>query len=301
LQKIAVCVARNSADVLPLAVLNSFMAGVDEVFVVDNGSTDNNIQVLRQIKKKFPRLKIIQDNGEFNQPLIFENVINNYISRKGETLVIPFDSDEIWQVSCDKLILHFKRFNYNCVISSVLNYVQYSSISNISRWEDILPKWRIVPRKGVSYETIVQGRRSMIQAQPKRKVIFVSSGPITMGYGQHKVDFAGKVGKKGDDFKCLHFPVRSRSALTKRIHDFAPRMLLTKTEKNQAWHMAALMESHQKFGEEALWRANSVRYGMLNINGRLWPCIPDLRLYRRIRDVVSFARAKGLNVEELYE
>jgi glycosyltransferase involved in cell wall biosynthesis len=301
MKKIAICVMRNSYDIIAFSALNYVMMGVDNVFIVDNGSTDASSSVLQKISNKIGKIEVLYEPGEYNQSKFMNNIINSVIHEMKEVLVIPFDSDEFWNFDSSALLKYLESQSINCAKFAAVNFVQNSLIEKISRAEDLMPKWRVTSRRDVDYESIVSGRRSMIQARPKRKVVFVASSPVNIGFGQHHVDFDGKVEKKSDRYFCLHFPVRSGLEISKRVNDFAPRTFSDTAPKDRGWHMAALMESHQKFGEEALWRANSVRYGMLNINGRLWPCVPDLRLYRRIRDVVSFARAKGLNVEELYE
>ena len=89
-----VLVVRDEVDVLRVCVLHHLFAGCERVLVLDNGSTDGTVTVLRRLAERLP-LSWSSDAGPYRQAE-FATGLASEAASLGADWVLPLDADEFW-------------------------------------------------------------------------------------------------------------------------------------------------------------------------------------------------------------
>lgn len=91
----AIAMVKNEADILAAVIDHLFRQGVDRMLVVDNGSTDGTLDLVRALATQHP-IDIGTDDevGYFQSHKM--SVLAAHARRAGADWVIPFDADEFW-------------------------------------------------------------------------------------------------------------------------------------------------------------------------------------------------------------
>jgi glycosyltransferase involved in cell wall biosynthesis len=267
LRSIAIAIVRNCADIVAFSVLNSILLGVDQCAVIDNGSKDGTLELLTAMAKKLPRLRVIADPSPYQQEKLVGAVINEY-TRAAKTIVIPFDSDEFWDVPVRKLAAYFERGVVNILSCNVVNFIQSRMVTNPTRFSWLSARGRASVVAGHAASMVRDHAISFVEMEFPRKVLFQAEGPIALGRGAHSVEFPGSQAEICDGFSCLHLPIRSRQALSIRAYDYAPRIAPFRRGKEESWQSAYFHEMLNSNMITEEWRANSYdRSGSIDVYG----------------------------------
>lgn len=93
----AVFLVKNEADVIDHTVRHSLGQGIDRVLVVDNGSTDGTLDILRGLADDHPGAVLL---GHDREPAYYQSVKMTFLARwawsRGAGWVVPMDADEFW-------------------------------------------------------------------------------------------------------------------------------------------------------------------------------------------------------------
>lgn len=290
MQSIAVSIVRNCRDIIALSVLHHVLLGVDRCIVVDNGSTDGTRELLQSIANRLPKVEIRSDPSDFRQAEMMNAVINQY-TRKRRTLIIPFDADEFWDAPVGAITQWMERKDVNVVRNPVVHFVQSRSVTAPTRFS-ALRAFRTAIRTFPAERSLVYDRQcSFVETVHPAKVIFCAADEVAIGIGSHDVQMPDPKLATGDQFCCLHLPLRSKAELTKRAFDYEPRRSPFRQHPSRSWQSLYFHEMMLRGEGEALWRANPYDgSGMIDIFGQHRPTRIDMRLMWRM----ARAHAYGL-------
>ncbi|WP_310529237.1 glycosyltransferase family 2 protein, partial [Nocardioides sp.] len=90
----AVAMVRNESDIIATTVRHLLDQDVARVLVVDNGSTDDTLEVLRAVKDH--RLVVGHDREPGYYQAAKMSELAQWAGRHGADWVVPFDADELW-------------------------------------------------------------------------------------------------------------------------------------------------------------------------------------------------------------
>ena len=178
MKSLAVCIVRNAGDFIALAVLHHLLAGVDICIVIDNGSSDATPEILKAIARKVPRLVVIEDPSPFDQSKIRNDAIRELIAKE-KTIVIPFDSDEVWSMSVPGLVRKFAELDANVLLCDVLNFIQSRSVVQPSRWSWLRAHRRAPIRVGAERKVVIERECSFVEIPFDSKVVFMAGFPFS--------------------------------------------------------------------------------------------------------------------------
>src|SRR5215204_7042454 len=88
-------VARNEVDIIRTNVLYHLSLGLDQLLIIDNGSSDGTDRVLRELSKKDARVRWTRDEGLFYHGRIATELARQAFG-EGADWIVPIDADEFW-------------------------------------------------------------------------------------------------------------------------------------------------------------------------------------------------------------
>lgn len=279
---IAVSLVRNCADIVALTVLHHCLLGVDHCVIVDNGSTDGTGDLLKAIAERVKQVTVLYDPSPFEQDKIVSGVVNEF-TRRQPTLVIPFDADEFWDAPVAEVAGHFDREGVNVVQCNVINFVQSRSVVQPSRWSWLHARRRAPIVVGDERTLVRERRRSFVEVEFPRKVLFRAAGQTEVDVGAHDVRFSDKKKKSDSRFVCLHLPLRARVEIDKRAYEHEPRRAPFRLDQSDSWQSLYFSEAMEHGDSEKEWMANSFdTRGCLNVYGREQTTFRDFSLVAKL-------------------
>ena len=129
-----ISIVRNEVDIIGLNILHHLSLGLDEMLIVDNGSSDGTDRVLQQLGID-GRIKWSRNDGPYKQPEIFTELARE-AHRRGADWVLPIDADEFWDVTHWDLKEVLERSNAGALRVQIVNFIQRREQRNTSpaRW-----------------------------------------------------------------------------------------------------------------------------------------------------------------------
>jgi hypothetical protein len=294
----AIGIVRNAADLVPLVALHHHLLGADTVWVIDNGSTDGTYELLRALAGKVPGLRIDRDDGPFDQARMATDMANAAL-REGHRLIVPFDSDECWDLSIPRLARFMAEHSVNAVTGSVVNHVQARSVLAATP-----ESWKLASRRverpmnpGDLRSSMTEGRHSFVQLifTPKMLAAPPPGTKVSIRKGAHYVDYDGRVVVPWRRGACRHLPLRAASELEKRVRDYKERHAPFRPGWEFGWRLNYWSEMLESGKIEREWAANSYAPdGTLDVFGRSAPTVRDDRLVRYLRRADLFLKTMRL-------
>ena len=124
---------KNEAMMIDLWVRHYLWMGVDHLYLIDNGSTDNSMDVLKPYIDK--KLATVFSLPEKYKQIEHYRYVYDRIVRKRCKWVIVADLDEFWYVNNSTIKKELRNFNqYNVIYS---NWRMFGSDGNIQHPQDI--------------------------------------------------------------------------------------------------------------------------------------------------------------------
>ncbi|HET6621113.1 MAG TPA: glycosyltransferase family 2 protein [Dongiaceae bacterium] len=294
----AFAIVRNAADLAPLTVLHHHLVGAETVWVIDNGSSDGTYELLRRLADKVPGLRVDRDDGPFDQARMATDMANALL-REGHRLIVPFDSDECWDLSIPRLARFMAGRGVNAVEGMVVNYVQARSVQ-----APVPGSWKLAVRRverpmdpGDLRGSMTKARHSFVQLifPPKMLAAPPAGSQVDICKGAHEIRFDGCLMARWRRVACLHLPLRAASELEKRVNDYKARHAPFRRFARWGWRLDHWSDVLASGGIEREWAANSYGAdGMLDVFGRTAPTVRDDRLVRYLRRADLFLKSMNL-------
>jgi Glycosyl transferase family 2 len=191
----AIAIVRNAVDLAPLTALHHHLIGADRVWVIDNGSSDGTYEVLRDLARKVPGLRVDRDDGPFDQAGMATRMANELL-KEDRYLIVPFDADECWDLSIPRLARFMARERVNAVVGDVVNYIQARSVSMPTE-----TSWRLANRRvgrpvnpGILLTAMQDERHSYVELILMSKMMAAPPRGATVDIvkGAHSIRYEGR-------------------------------------------------------------------------------------------------------------
>jgi glycosyltransferase involved in cell wall biosynthesis len=211
---------RDEQDILDVN-LRHHLGLVDEMLVIDNGSSDDTPRILRRFARRFPQLRWTTDSGDYLQAKLLTQLALEAHSR-GAQWVVAIDADEFWRTTASEplsTILDHVPPDVRALEVPVINYAQARWVERRHRRALLTMTCRSPSPVGPPESAaglVEQRHASYVETAYAPKLISRASDEISIGTGNHRVDgLAGYVAPTSDVL-CLHAPLRARDNLSFR-------------------------------------------------------------------------------------
>lgn len=279
----AVGITRNEADVVRLSVLNLLRQGVDQVLILDNGSTDGTRECLRELARQ-AAVEWRPHDGHFRQNELATLLVREAFIR-GADWVLPFDADEFWCAPGSTIRSVLEASNAGCLEVQVVNFVQRRQ-QEVNAPDALLTMTR---RAGMAVGPIDLNpafveRRSIafVEMLYPPKWISRTSPALEVSWGNHSLNGAPQPAQSTEAIVCLHAPLRSKAGLRQKVDGDRPLADIAEYLE-QAWHVKRWRRLAEEGCLDQEWAANSYVDNSLDLYGTSRQVVEDLRL----RDVVA--------------
>ncbi|MBN1461296.1 MAG: glycosyltransferase family 2 protein [Armatimonadetes bacterium] len=211
----AVSTVRNVVDIIGDCVTHMLAQEVDHVLIVDNGSTDGTLEVLRGLEKD-ARVHVAVDprEGHFQQARI--NLLSREAARAGADWIVPFDADEFWFARGDTVASWLKACRVPVVGAEIYN---------------LFPK-----RVPSTTDRGVHPYRLDLTPQGM-KVAYRAHRLAHVGPGNHIVSRSGKTSL---GLYIAHVPWRSKEQLIRKARQGALAHKQARTSPTTGYHLKAM-------------------------------------------------------------
>lgn len=295
-----VLIARDAIDVLPLVVAHHLRIGVERIHVIDDGSSDGSWELLGRLSRRTWRVTHHRELTDDDPQLEAVSDAANRLIAHGARLVLPFDADELWDATPDRLESWVRDERPRRLIAQWANFAQARHHVHPRPGGLLDVRFRAPIDPGATHDAVTAFRASFLQHGPVRKVAVWSRAPVAFSRGQHDVRLVGEADAleavpAGTD--VLHVPLRWQSELTKRALNYEPRRARRRAGSGESWqslfHLAVVREGR----DDLVWAATSVdEGGHLDVFGTAVPLVPDDRVHDAVRLASRFLDAMGLPV-----
>jgi len=228
-----ICMVRNAVDFIGLVVLHH-LAFVDQVYCVDNGSTDGTAKVIERLRRRTSRIDLLSD-PEIRPKREYMTALARRAYRDGFDVILPFDSDELWHTTRANLREAFKQGN-NVVRCPVLNFIQKRSVEKPScvSWRHAIRRCAITDPATASTR-VRSGEISFLECEFLSKVAFLADPSAEIHAGQHGLNRLNRRETQSTSIAIFHLPMRAKSELLKRVYDYEPRGAKVRDGPEQNW------------------------------------------------------------------
>lgn len=288
LHVVGIGVVKDDADAICFSVLHHLRVGVDEVWLVDNGSTDGTGRLLEVLARRTGRVTVRTDPGPFTQAG-FVSDLADQAYRAGADWVVPFDADEFWWPAGGRdLPACLAAAGADAVAGDAVNYVQSRHVAR-RRWGAIAGmRWSAQPLTRL--RVALAGRRRAYVEVPASKCLFQPLERNLVTPGNHTALTSPTSAPIGS-LVCLHAPLRCRADIVKK-GGRAPRLDASGHAAGHGWHWRRW---HALAGGavDAEWRANSALDGALHVERLAGsaPAVVGLRPDDRLLAAVEVVRS----------
>lgn len=272
------CIVRDARDIINLICGHYLRVGFGHITFIDDGSSDGTFEFLSQLSLRTSRVSVTRSaDSVFRQEALMNGAIHQ-LKEKGCSFILPFDSDEFWNVSAATLERKFSQETEIAFFGDWVNYVQNREAKNASLLSLFRIKYRSPFRLDESHRKSIEGYAQPFIGYTTKKVGFKTTQSITIDRGQHGL-IEGPDRFHPDRYEIFHIPLRYQFEIFKRGMNYEPRRAPLREDEGRSWQSLfhAKVISEEKV--ERVWAANSAdANGFLDCYGSPVRLIPDQRL-----------------------
>jgi glycosyltransferase involved in cell wall biosynthesis len=273
-----ISIVRNEVDIVGLNVLHHLSLGLDEMLIVDNGSSDGTDRLLQQLGTD-GRIKWSKDAGAYRQPEIFTELARESY-RRGADWVLPIDADEFWDTPNEGLRAVLERSRAAALRVQIVNFIQRRAQRNRSP-SALMHMTRRAPQPKGPVERcqeLVESRQiAYVEMMYPPKWVSRACATSEIRAGNHLVCGIEGSYEDTDEIVCLHAPLRAQSILDKKA-DTGRRADEAGYPPGEMWHLRRWRNLRDKGGLAAEWLANSYARDHIDVYGAQRPLVFDSRL-----------------------
>ncbi|CAL9353146.1 hypothetical protein SUDANB95_00505 [Actinosynnema sp. ALI-1.44] len=277
---VGVAMVRDEGDVIEANLRHHLMNVVDEVLVVDNGSSDGTTQVLRDLDRATSRVRWTRDDGSYRQSEVTTALAREAVDRGADWIVVV-DADEFWHAE-GGLRRRLAATEADVLLCPVVNFVQErgrarnapEGLQTMTRRAE-----RAVGPVDRTSELVTAREIGFVEMEYPPKCVSRAVPTIEVHAGNHGVSGVGERWERATDVACLHAPLRSRADLERKAEQGVRVAQSPGFRADQGWHVRRWHELAQGGDMDAEWAANSYDAdGRLDVFGVLRPLVHDDRL-----------------------
>ncbi|ONI83295.1 hypothetical protein ALI22I_32680 [Saccharothrix sp. ALI-22-I] len=284
---VGVAMVRDEDDVLATTLGHHLSIGVDEVLVVDNGSSDGTGRILRGMSRSTGRVHWTRDDGEFRQSEVTTALAREAVDRGADWIVV-IDADEFWHVDGD-LRTRLAASRADVLQCPVVNFVQERGRRRNASQGLLRMNHRVERAVGPvdrTVELVTSRQIGFIEMQYPPKCISRAVSTIEVHPGNHGVSGLEGPQERVEDIACLHAPLRSRADLERKAEQGVRVAQSPAFRPDQGWHVRRWRDLVVDGDLDAEWAANSYdEAGSLDVFGLAKPLVRDERLANIARRV----------------
>lgn len=244
----AIAMVKNESDIIDSTVRHLLEQGVENFLVMDNGSDDDTLEILRGLEQEIPGFHVGIDSEPAHYQGAKMTALADAVRRAGATWVIPFDADEYWY-GVDATLVE--------VLSRTRASVVEALIHNV-------------------YPATDGGWQVDDQPQHLSKVAFRAHPFATMGEGNHDV---ARPGAWSTQLRILHVSWRSYAQFSRKLRGGAEALELTDLPDSMGGHWrlggrlgdSQLREQWGRLAQGALPELGWTPRGSLRRMPAVWP------------------------------
>jgi glycosyltransferase involved in cell wall biosynthesis len=258
-----ISMVRNEVEVIDFTVRHHLDQGLDPVVILDNGSTDGTLEILREIEKKDERVTVLVDDGPFHQEVGLTMLAQEAL-KLGATWMVAFDGDELW-ASTNGLVNDIRNTGgANLIYVTLQNFVQATNYSPNHLYSNVLYK---IPndQANATKEEIERKERSSIELPWGRKHIIKLSENLLVGPGTH-IHTGLPIGHthidESNTFKAYQVPMRSYEHLVRKAEN-GMRIQEAGYGYEYGWEAHIWADQYRSGTLMDEWKANSHHLGVM--------------------------------------
>ena len=281
-----VCIVRDARDIVPFICGHYLRAGFGHVLFIDDGSSDGTFEFLSYVSSRTRRISVRRVDFESFEQKNLINEATNFLIDLGYRIVVPFDSDEFWNVRAEELEKRYTSERDVAFFGRWVNFVQQRDATSPRPFGLFRIRYHAVSMADAVLETVVGFRRPFVSVSEK-KIAFKTSRNVELTLGQHSLVDMTKTDPH--ELEIFHVPFRNRKEIEKRGVDYEPRRAFTRAHSSENWQSVFHRQACLAGRLNEVWAANSAsRDGYLDVYGERMPLVSDSRLRRLLFNASAY-------------
>jgi glycosyltransferase involved in cell wall biosynthesis len=204
----SISMVKNESDVIESFVrYNSNV--MDGMIILDNGSTDDTLKILKQLKEEGLALTIFEDtNREHEQATKLSKLLIKAVDEFHADIIVPLDADEF--------LISSNQGNPRKILEKIESPTFY-----LVKWKTFVPDFsknqKFIPAR---ITTARDNSNEMCKVIIPKEL--VKNYEVKLTFGNHNLVFDPKYNDVinsviNDDLRIAHFPIRSKEQLISKV------------------------------------------------------------------------------------